>query len=286
MKIALAQIKSALGGIEQNLQRHQDAIHRALEHKADLVVFPELSLTGYTLRDLTNEVAMRLDDPLLSPLIALSDQIDVVLGLVEESDEFLYFNTALYLSGGKIIHAHRKIYLPTYGMFEEGRHFAMGNALETFETKFGRSGLLICEDGWHSICPLILTLKGALLIISIANGTARGVERVDRIGSARTWERMNRFYAVNHSLNFVFVNRVGVEDGIGFWGGSEIIDPFGNRIVKASYSEEELLFGDVDLDAVRRSRVKSPLLRDERIDFCLREIQQIWSGQLSDEENA
>jgi predicted amidohydrolase len=286
MKIALAQIKSALGGIEQNLQRHQDAIHRALEHKADLVVFPELSLTGYTLRDLTNEVAMRLDDPLLSPLIALSDQIDVVLGLVEESDEFLYFNTALYLSGGKIIHAHRKIYLPTYGMFEEGRHFAMGNALETFETKFGRSGLLICEDGWHSICPLILTLKGALLIISIANGTARGVERVDRIGSARTWERMNRFYAVNHSLNFVFVNRVGVEDGIGFWGGSEIIDPFGNRIVKASYSEEELLFGEVDLDAVRRSRVKSPLLRDERIDFCLREIQQIWSGQLSDEENA
>jgi predicted amidohydrolase len=279
MKTALAQIKSALGGFEQNLRKHQDFIHRALENKADLVVFPELSLTGYTLRDLTSEVAMRLDDARLSPLIALSNQIDIVLGLVEETDEFLYFNTALYLSGGKIIHAHRKIYLPTYGMFEEGRHFAMGAALDAFETKFGRSGLLICEDVWHSICPLILTLKGALFIISIANGTARGVERPDRIGSARTWERMNTFYAVNHSLNFIFVNRVGVEDGIGFWGGSEIIDPFGERIAKASYSDEELLLGEIDLDTVRRSRVRSPLLRDEKIDFCLREMQQIWSGR-------
>jgi predicted amidohydrolase len=281
MKIALAQIKSALGGFEQNIQKHQDFIHRSLENKADLAVFPELSLTGYTLRDLTNEVAIRLDDPRLSPLLALSNQIDIVLGLVEETDEFLYYNTALYLSAGKILHAHRKIYLPTYGMFEEGRHFAMGAVLDTFETKFGRSGLLICEDAWHSICPLILTLKGALLIISMANGTARGVERPDRIGSARTWERMNRFYAVNHSLNFIFVNRVGVEDGIGFWGGSEIIDPFGERVVKASYSDEELLIGEIELDAVRRARVKSPLLRDERIDFCLREIQQIWSERQS-----
>ncbi len=279
MKIALAQIKSALGGFDQNLRKHQEFVGRAMEKKAGLVIFPELSLTGYTLRDLTNEVAMRLDDPRLKPLITLSRKIDIVLGLVEESEEFLYFNTALYLSNGTITHAHRKVYLPTYGMFEEGRHFAMGSTLDAFDTQFGRTGFLICEDAWHSICPLILTLKGALMIINLANGTARGVERSDRIGSALTWERMNSFYAVNHSLYYVFVNRVGVEDGVGFWGGSEILDPFGERVVKGSYSDEELLLGDIDLDAVRRSRVKSPLLRDEKIDFCLREFQQIWSGQ-------
>jgi predicted amidohydrolase len=277
MRIALAQIKSVLAGFDQNLDKHQDFIGRALTAKADLVIFPELSLTGYTLRDLTNEVAVRLDDPRLEPLIARSREIDIVVGLVEESKEFLYFNTALYLSGGKIVHAHRKVYLPTYGMFEEGRHFAMGTSLGTFDTKFGRSGLLICEDIWHSICPLILTLKGALLVISIANGTARGIQSPDGIGSAGTWERMNTFYAMNHSIYLVFVNRVGVEDGVVFWGGSEIVDPFGERLVKGSYNNEEIIFGEIDLDVIRRSRVKSPLLRDERIDFCLRELQQIWS---------
>ncbi|HBC47807.1 MAG TPA: carbon-nitrogen hydrolase [candidate division Zixibacteria bacterium] len=284
MKIAIAQIKSVLGSLEQNLTRHYEYIDKALEGKADLVVFPELSLTGYTLKDLTSEVAVRLDDTRLSSLIARSREIDIVVGLVEESNEFLFFNTALYLSGGKIVHAHRKVYLPTYGMFEEGRHFATGNSLDTFETKFGRSGMLICEDQWHSVCPLILTLKGALLIIGIANGAARGIQNADGLASAGTWERMNTFYAINHSLYLAFVNRVGVEDGVVFWGGSEIVDPFGNRVIKGSYNNEELLFGEIDPGSVRRSRVTSPLLRDERIDFCLREFQQIWSAGGADGE--
>jgi predicted amidohydrolase len=275
MKIAIAQIKSVLGDFEQNLQKHLEFIRKALENKADLVIFPELSLTGYSLKDLTNEVAVRLDHPRLSPLISRSQEIDIVVGLVEESDEFLYFNTALYLSGGKIVHAHRKIYLPTYGMFEEGRHFAMGSSLAAFDTRLGRTGIIICEDAWHSVCPLILNLKGATSIINIANGTARGIGKPGQIGSANVWEGMNTFYAGNHSLYFIFVNRVGVEDGVVFWGGSEIIDPFGARVAKGSYLEEEILFGDIDIDVVRRSRVKSPLLRDEKIDFCLREFQYI-----------
>jgi predicted amidohydrolase len=208
-------------------------------------------------------------------LLARSGDIDIVVGLVEESNEFLYYNSALYLSQGKISAVHRKIYLPTYGMFEEGRHFAMGAMLQAFKTAFGKGGILICEDAWHSICPLILTLKGSLFIINIANGTARGLGQPGRIGSAKTWERMNTFYAANHSIYYIFANRVGVEDGIAFWGGSEIIDPFGSLVVKASYSDEEIIFGEIDIDAVRRARVKSPLLRDERLDFCLRELQDV-----------
>jgi predicted amidohydrolase len=275
MKVAIAQIKSALGDLDSNIQKHQDFIQQAIERKAELVIFPELSLTGYSLKDLTNEVAIRLDNPRLSPLFSRSNDIDIVLGLVEESDEFLYFNSAVYLSRGRIKHVHRKIYLPTYGMFEEGRHFAMGGSLAAFDTGFGKGGILVCEDAWHSICPLILTLKGSLFIINIANATARGVGKPGRIGSAKTWERMNSFYAINHSVYFIFANRVGVEDGVVFWGGSEIIDPFGGLVVKGSYHEEGLLLGEIDIDNVRRSRVKSPLLRDERVDFCLRELSLI-----------
>jgi len=275
MNIAIAQIKTVLGDFAQNMQKHQEFIRKALENRADLVIFPELSLTGYSLKDLTSEVAVRLDDTRLSPLLARSGDIDIVVGLVEESDEFLYYNSALYISKGKITHVHRKIYLPTYGMFEEGRHFATGASLNTFNTRFGRAGIMICEDSWHSICPFILTMKGSLFIMNIANGTARGIGEPGRIGSAKTWERMNTFYAVNHSVYLLFANRVGVEDGIVFWGGSEIVDPFGDLVAKASYHDEALLMGEIDMDAVRRSRVKSPLLRDEKIDFCLRELKQI-----------
>ncbi len=279
MKIAIAQIKSALGAFEDNLDKHLEYINKARERKSDLVIFPELSLTGYSLKDITSEVAVRADDPRLTPLIDASKKIDIVVGLVEESDEFLYYNAAFYLSGGKILHAHRKLYLPTYGMFEEGRHFATGRSLLAFQTRFGRIGILICEDAWHSICPLLLTLKGSLFIINVANGTARGMSGTGRIKSARVWERMNTFYAVNHSVFFIFANRVGVEDGVSFWGGSEIIDPFGEPIAKASNTDEELLFCNIDIDIARRARVRSPLLRDERIDFALREFETLFRSE-------
>jgi predicted amidohydrolase len=279
MKIAIAQMKSALGALTYNLEKHLEYITRAKQDKSNLIIFPELSLTGYSLKDLTSEVAIRADDPRLTPLFEASKKIDIIIGLVEESDEFLYYNAAFYLCGGRIIHAHRKLYLPTYGMFEEGRHFATGKSLSAFRTRFGKMGILICEDAWHSICPLLLTLRGSLFIINIANGTARGMGNTGRISSATIWERMNAFYAANHSVFFIFVNRVGVEDGVSFWGGSEVVDPFGEPVAKASNTDEELLFCDIDVDIARRARVRSPLLRDERIDLALREFQMLFKSE-------
>ena len=154
----------------------------------------------------------------------------------------------------------------------------MGNSLEAFDTKFGKIGLLICEEAWHTISPLLLTLQGALFIINIADGTARGVGTPGRLSSAKTWERMNTFYAINHSVYFLFANRVGVEDGVTFWGGSEIVDPFGELTLKGSYFDEELLICEIDFDSVRRARVQSPLLRDERLEFSLQELQRIISA--------
>jgi predicted amidohydrolase len=275
MKVAIAQIKPVLGDFKANLEIHLEIISRAGDQKADLVIFPELSLTGYTLKDLTSEVAIRADSPELAPLLKASKKMDIVVGAVEESEEFLFYNSALYISDGRILHTHRKLYLPTYGMFEEGRHFATGRRLSAFSTGFFKAGILICEDAWHSVCPLLLTLKGALVIINLANGTARGIETEKEIASAAVWERMNSFYAVNHSAFFVFVNRAGVEDGVSFWGGSEIIDPFGRRITKAAYFEEEMLYADIDIEIARRARIKSPLLRDERLNFALREFEAL-----------
>jgi predicted amidohydrolase len=278
MKAAIAQIKPVLGDLSHNIDLHFKYIQQALEQKSKLIIFPELSLTGYSLKDLTDEVAIGLKDSKLLPLIELSKKIDIVLGLVEESDEFLFYNSAIYISNGAILHVHRKLYLPTYGMFEEGRHFARANSLSSFNSQFGKGGILICEDVWHSICPLILTLQGSLFIINTANGTARGLGQQGQIGSARVWERMNSFYATNHSLYFIFCNRVGVEDGVSFWGGSEVVDPFGTIVAKASYFDEQLISADLDFSVVRRSRIKSPLLRDERLDFCLNEFQKLIKG--------
>ena len=275
MKVAIAQIKPVLGDLTHNINLHFKYIHQALDQNSQVIIFPELSLTGYSLKDLTDEVAIRLNDTKLHPLMELSKKIDIVLGLVEESDEFLFYNSAIYFSKGSFLHVHRKLYLPTYGMFEEGRHFARGDSLSTFQSSFGRAGILICEDAWHSICPLLLNLQGSLFIINTANGTARGLGQQGQIGSARVWERMNSFYATNHSLYFIFCNRVGVEDGVSFWGGSEIIDPFGNVAAKASYFDEQLITAELDFSVVRRSRIKSPLLRDERLDFCLKEFQKL-----------
>jgi predicted amidohydrolase len=275
MKVAIAQIKPVLGDLAHNLNLHFNYINQALEKKSQVIIFPELSLTGYSLKDLTDEVAISLDDTKLLPLFDLSNKLDIVLGLVEESDEFLFYNSAIYISKGSILHVHRKLYLPTYGMFEEGRHFARGDSLGSFNSQFGKGGILICEDAWHSICPLLLTLQGSLFIINTANGTARGLGQQGQIGSARVWERMNSFYATNHSLYFIFCNRVGVEDGVSFWGGSEISDPFGNVAAKASYFEEQLITAELDFSVVRRSRIKSPLLRDERLDFCLKEFKKL-----------
>lgn len=273
--MAIAQIKPVLGDFKANLGIHLENISRAGDQNVDLVIFPELSLTGYTLKDLTSDVALRSDSTDLSPLFKASKKMDIVVGAVEESDAFMFYNSAFYISHGRILHTHRKLYLPTYGMFDEGRHFATGRTLSSFGTGFAKTGILICEDAWHSVCPLLLTLKGALVIINVANGTARGVETEKQVASAALWERMNAFYAINHSVYFIFVNRAGVEDGVSFWGGSEIIDPFGEKIIKAPYFEEALVYADIDIDVARRARIKSPLLRDERVDLALREFQNL-----------
>ena len=276
MKIGVAQINPRLGNLEANLALCEQYVHRAKALNLDLLVFPELGLTGYYLRDSVATVALRMDSPEVAQLKEWSRDVPLVLGLVEESPDFRFYNVAVYLAGGELRHLHRKVYLPTYGMFDEQRYFARGDQVRAFEMPFGRASLLICEDLWHPSTVYVAALDRAVLVICPSSSPLRGIsDGESQDDNARYWELINRTYAETFGLFLVYANRVGFEDGVGFWGGSEIIDPFGRRLAKGRYYEEDFITTELSLDMVRRKRIAAPLLRDEDIDLTINELLRI-----------
>ncbi len=276
IKIGVAQITPRLGDLTANLAVCEHSVQKAKGQGLDVLVFPELSLTGYHLRDSVAAVALRLDSPEMTLLKAWSREVALVVGFVEESPEFHFYNAAAYLAGGELRHVHRKVYLPTYGMFDEQRYFARGGQLRTFEMPFGRASLLICEDLWHPSAMYVAALDRALMVICPSSSPLRGISDGEtQDDNARYWELINRMYAETFGLFLVYANRVGFEDGVGFWGGSEILDPFGRRLAKGRYYEEDFITAELSLDAVRRKRIAAPLLRDEDIDLTINELVRI-----------
>lgn len=274
--IALAQINPALGDLERNLAMHEKTAEEAIARGARLLIFPELSLTGYFLKDIVSSVALPLTSPFLTRLRDLSRRIDLVVGFVEETPEHLFYNAALYLSMGEILHVHRKVYLPTYGIFDEQRYLAAGGRVRTFQAGIGRSALLICEDMWHPSTAYVASLDGMdILICPSASPGRGGLEEGKTFANARAWETINRAYAQLFTCYVVYSNRVGYEDGACFWGGSEVIDPRGEPVAKAEYLSEAILVAEIDHAEVRRARTANPLLRDERVDVTLRELERI-----------
>ena len=275
-KIGIAQLNPRLGDVAANLTLYEQAIARARNEDVELLIFPELSLTGYHLRDMVATVALRQDAPEFVQLRELSKSVACLAGLVEESPDFRFYNAAVYLSGGEVRHVHRKVYLPTYGMFDEQRYFARGDRVRAFETSHGRAAALVCEDLWHPSTAYIATLDRALMLICPSSSPLRGIaDNRKQDENARYWEALNRVYAETFGVFVIYANRVGFEDGVGFWGGSEVIDPFGQCLAKARYYEEDFVTADISLDAVRRKRVAAPLLRDEDIDLTMNELLRI-----------
>jgi NAD+ synthase (glutamine-hydrolysing) len=271
--IGIAQISPRLGDVEHNLALYEESVRQARERNVDLLVFPELSLTGYILRDLVSSVALQRGMRELDRLAALSRDVALVAGLVEEANGGLFYNAAMYFDGGHLQNVHRKVYLPTYGMFDEQRYFARGNSIRAFDTRFGRVATLICEDLWHPSTASIAALDGATIIICPSASPLRGVsEGTDVDDNARYWELLNQFYATTLGVFTVYANRVGFEDGVGFWGGSQITDPFGERLAKARYYETDFIAAEVSQDTARRKRVVSPMVRDEDLDLTINEL--------------
>lgn len=275
-RIAIAQVNPKLGDVSANLALYESKIRQALADNAQLLLFPELSLTGYFLRDLVSSVALTLDAPEINRLKQLSRELPFVAGLVEESADHRFYNAAVYFEDGEIRHIHRKVYLPTYGMFDEQRYFARGDRVRAFDSKFGRMALLICEDLWHPSTIYLAALDGALTVLCPSSSPLRGItDGQSQDDNARYWEMINRANAETFSLYMVYGNRCGFEDGVGFWGGSEIIGPFGQSVAKGQYYEEDFVTGDIQPDAVRRKRLMAPLLRDEDLDLTINELMRI-----------
>jgi NAD+ synthase (glutamine-hydrolysing) len=278
LRIALAQVAPNLGVVEANLDRHRELLAEARADGADLVVFPELGLTGYLLQDLNAEVAMRLDDPRLAALAEETADLSAVVGFVEESADHRLFISAALLEDGAIRHVHRKVFLPTYGLFDERRFFAPGGILRAVPSRLGiRLGLAVCEDFWHLSVPLLLALDGAQVLIDISSSPGRDVAAVNEVGlgTATSWWTLMRTYAQLTTSFVVFCNRVGVEESITFWGGSVVVAPSGEVIFQAPLHDEGLYLVDVDLADVRRERINLPLLRDERPEVVLRQLERI-----------
>jgi NAD+ synthase (glutamine-hydrolysing) len=277
LRLALAQISTHLGDVQTNLETHLAYIRRARKAGARLVVFPELSLTGYALQDLASTVACRPveDDPVFRPLLKASLAIDIAAGFVEEDVRNRFFISSAYLSGGEVLHVHRKVYLPTYGLFDEGRFFALGDRVQAFNTPFGRMGMLICEDFWHTSPPYLLWLDGADLFLFMSSSPGRGLRANPELETARWVERVIRGYSNTFTAFVAHTNKVGFEDGLNFWGGAAVFDPNGKQIGKGPYHEEALLLADLDLNQLHRTRARLPLLRDERTALMQHELQRI-----------
>jgi predicted amidohydrolase len=275
LTVGLAQIDPVLGDRDRNLERHHEWVRQAAAAGANLLVFPELSLTGYFLKDLVPDSAIRLDDPIMGELGALSTNLDVVLGAVIEDPDHRYFNSSLYFSRGELVHLHRKVYLPTYGMFDEQRYFAPGDRFRSFRTGFGRTGVLVCEDIWHLSSAYILSLEGVDMIICPSSSPGRGVTTDERLGTAESYRLVCRTYAQFLTTFFLYCNRVGFEDGANFWGGSMVIAPNGDIIAEQQDADEALVLASLDLAQVRRERLANPLLRDERLELTINELRRV-----------
>lgn len=282
MKVALAQIAPRLGDVPENVDMHLDVLDKARRSKTDLVVFPELGLTGYTLKDLVEDVALDPDsDPLFRKVVARTRGLSAVVGFVEErpTEKGLFYNSAAFIADGRVLHVHRKVYLPTNGMFEEAKFFAQGRDFRTFASPFGRVGLLICRDFLHYGASYVLYSSGADMIICISAAPGRGVDGGDAFTTSRMWELMGEALSYFSTAFVLYANRVGVEDGVTFAGGSFVYAPGGRLAGRAAYLDPELLVRRVDLAAIREARKKWLFKRDEKPEVILRSLERAIRAQ-------
>jgi len=265
LRVALVQFKPTKAEVSANVETIRRTI-TSQSNSTDLIVFPETSLSGYFLEGGVAESAVTTEEliGLMGPPPEMSP--DVVIGFYERWRRRLY-NSAVYLEAGegawKLRHIHRKMFLPTYGVFDEARFVEPGTDVQAFETRFGRIGMLICEDMWHSLPATILALGGAELLVvpsaslardfSPAGGRSRNLER---------WEQITSGVALEHGIFVIAAQLVGSEGGKLFLGGSIAVGPDGSFLARGPLLEESVTLASLDAESINRSRVASPLLAD------------------------
>jgi len=259
VNVALAQINCRAGDKEYNLDLMEKNIRQAKERGANLVIFPELSLTGYVIRDILYELAEPIPGPSIRYLeeITEKENVHVVLGTLEQSEKAraVLYNTAVLIGPKGFIGKYRKMHIPFHSVFEEKRYFRPGYQAPTFDTDIGKLGLIICYDLFFPETTRLLRLGGSQFIICISASPVIRRKFFEVLTSAR---------AIENTVFLAYVNLVGLENGLQFWGGSRIIAPNGDVILQAKYDEEDLVVGRVDYADLRRAQVLVPTLRDLR----------------------
>ena len=259
VNVALAQISCKVGDKKHNVNIMKKKVKEAKKRNANLVIFPELSLTGYVNRDLAYELAEPIPGPTIRSLEEATkrENIYMVLGMPERSEKAraVLYNTAVLLGPDGFIGKYRKMHLPTHSVFEEKRYFRLGYEAQVFETDIGKLGLTICYDMFFPEVSRLLRLKGSQLIICISASPAvrRGF-----------FEAFTLARALENTVFLAYVNLVGVENGLQFWGGSRIVSPNGTIIAQAKLDEEDFVVGSVDYTDLERAEVFVPTLRDLR----------------------
>jgi predicted amidohydrolase len=274
LKIGVVQSKPRKGEVEANLAE-LEAIYAQLaaeEEPYDLIVAPEAALTGYFLEGAVYELAFEAH-VLAERLAALWRRasgarvrdVDLVLGFYENAGG-TYYNSALYLHVGarehRVVHVHRKMFLPTYGVFDEERFLSRGRRLQAFDTRLGRMALLICEDAWHALMPTIAAIKGARMLIVPSASPGRGLAAGGELESVLHWRNVLRSYAVEHGVFVIYAGLAGFEGGKGMTGSSSAIDPFGETLVTAPALGAHVISVVIDPGDIDVARATLPLLGD------------------------
>ena len=259
IKLALAQMASKRENKQENIKKIEQFTAKAKEQGADLVIFPELFLTGYVVRDQLYELAETIPGPSTQRIeqIAKETRMHVIFGMPELSEKTraTIFNTAVFIGPQGFIGKYRKMYLPTHSIFEEKRHFRPGYQAASFDTPIGKIGLCICYDLFFPEVTRLTRLRGAQLIVCISASPAVRRSYFEILTAAR---------ALENTAFLAYVNLVGVEDGLQFWGGSRLISPTGDIAIKAKYDEEDFVMCEVNYNDIRPAETFIPTLRDLR----------------------
>ena len=257
--LALAQISSKREDKRENLKKIEELTIKAKEHSADLVIFPELCLTGYVVRDQLYELAETIPGPSTRQVEALARRtgMHIIFGMPElsEKTKATMFNTSVFIGPKGLIGKYHKMYLPTHSVFEEKRYFRPGYQIASFDTALGDIGLCICYDLFFPEVIRLTRLEGAKLIVCIS--ASPSVRR-------SYFEILTQARALENTAYLAYVNLVGVEDGLQFWGGSRLVSPTGDLVAKAKYDEEDFVLCEADFRDLKSAEAFIPTIRDLR----------------------
>lgn len=261
--IGVAQINPVLNDLKKNKEKHLSLLEKAISEKVNMLIFPELSITGYYLLDGVAGASLALDSPFLNDFRKISKEISFSLGIIEKGKDNNPYITQLFFEEGEIKGVHRKVYLPTHGIFEDLKYFARGKKVEIINSRYGKAGLLICRDFMHLSLNLLLSWQGMNLLLLSSAIPVRGLDKDNSFSVKESVEYLLRTLANYLNVFIAFSSRGGFEEGIAFMGSSMILNNYGFIVKEGAFIDEDYLTAEINLEDIYKKNIVFPLNREE-----------------------